>query len=126
MADIAVPYERQKTDSDLTEIVDRGDDGVSVLGQLGTKYQNLPDHEMATIAALVQSLKGKTTAYQGHITAIVQLLIEMDADGAALDALNKGLLPLLRGALRGKAEEALLDRITGPTEQGSPATPPNP
>ena len=128
MANIDVPYERKWTDSDLSDIVDRGDAGDSVLGQLGEKYQNLPDHERATLQAKLQALKTKISAYQGLIEEIKVVLTEMDALASEVDALNKGLLPLLRGSLKGKAEEALIRRITGAATQGShaattPATP---
>ncbi len=126
MADIAVPYERQKTDADLTEIIDRSDAGISVLDQLGTAYQSLPGYAMTALQALNQELKDDQTLLEGLITQILPVLQRLDVNAAQMQELNKGLLPLLRGALLGKPEAVLLDRITGPTEQGHPATPTNP
>ena len=127
MAEIHVPYERKLTDSDLTEIVDRSDDGLSVLGQLGADYHTLPGYKLVDLQAKNAAVKDDITLMANLAGQMLPVLQRLDANGAVLSDFNLGLLPLLRGALKGKPEEALLDRITGPTQQGSPAvTPPAP
>ena len=88
---------------------------LSVLAQLGPNYQTLPGYASADYQAQADTLKANVDALQVHLDAILPLLKSIDADAGALDSKNKGLLRTLQGLLKGQAQTALLDQITGPT-----------
>ncbi len=129
-SDLAVKqsdYDRLFINSELQAILARAAAGINVLQQLGAPYQSLPGLEMAGYQTDADALETDVNTANGLINQLRTLLISMDQKAGPLFEKNKKLLLTLRGLLQTAAQLALLDQITGPTEEPpAPPTPPGP
>ena len=124
---IEIDYDRRVIQSDLQYILARAAAGLNVLQQLGAAYQSLPGLEMAGYQAEADALEALVTNLNNLINQIRALLEEIDDKAEDLAAKGKKLLATLRGLLQTAAQLALLDQITGPTDEpAAPPTPPGP
>ena len=121
---IEIDYDRRVIQSDLQYILARAATSLNVLQELGAAYQSLPGLDMATYQADADALEALVTNLNNLINQIRALLEEIDDKAEGLAAKGKKLLATLRGRLQTAAQLALLDQITGPTDQ--PPTPPTP
>jgi len=124
MAQLTIPYERTLTDADLAEVIARATATINVMQQLGAAYQSLPGYAMAGYETETNATEADLTALQALADSAAVLMTSLDTKGAPLKIKNEGALAALRGLLKGKAEEALLDQITGPHAQAGGGTPP--
>ncbi len=126
---IEIDYDRRVIQSDVHYILARISAGVNVLQQLGAAYQSLPGVAMADLEALATALEALVNQYNNLINQLRALLEQMDDLAEDVGVKNKTLLATLRGLLQTQAQLALLDQITGPTDEGptQPTTqPPGP
>ena len=125
---IEIDYDRRVILSDLQYILARAAAGLNVLQQLGAAFQSLPGLVMTTYQTEADSLEADVQALNDLINQIRVLLETMDDKAEDLAAKNKKLLATLRGLLQTAAQLALLDQITGPTDEPAapPTTPPGP
>lgn len=114
---IEIDYDRKHADADVNAVLARTIASIGVLKQLGTAYQNLPDLALADYETKSESLADKIQALDAHLTAIKDLLPDIDNAVSELIAMNIALLRALQGLLKGKTEISKLDQITGPTPQ---------
>ena|SRR3990172_7096672 len=122
---IEIDYDRRVIQSDVQYILARITAGVNVLQQLGAAYQSLPGLVMTDLEAQATALEALVSQYNNLINQIRALLEQMDDAAEDVAVKNKTLLATLRGILQTQAQLALLDQITGPTEEGpTPPTPP--
>ena len=124
---IEIDYDRRVIQSDVQYILARITSGVNVLQQLGAAYQSLPGLVMTDLEAQATALEALVSQYNNLINQIRALLEQMDDAAEDVAVKNKTLLATLRGILQTQAQLALLDQITGPTEEGpTPPIPPGP
>ena len=121
---IEIDYDRRVIQSDLQYILARAATSLNVLQELGAEFQSLPGLGMATYQAEADALEALVTNLNSLINQIRALLEEIDDKAEYLAAKGKKLLAALRGLLQTAAQLALLDQITGPTDE--PPTPPTP
>ncbi len=126
---IEIEYDRQFANAEMQAIIARATATINVLQQLGAAYQSLPGMAMAGYQTETDALESDATALNALVDQIRPLLISIDAKARPLDEKNKAALKTLSGLLTTDADRALLDQITGPTQQsggGSPTPPPSP
>jgi len=124
---IEIDYDRRVINSEVQYILARAAASINVLQQLGATYHTLPGLAMIGYQTAADALETDVTALNNLINQIRTLLQSIDDKAELLAEKNKKLLLSLRGLLQTAAELALLDQITGPTEEGpTPVTPPGP
>ena len=124
---IEIDYDRRVIQSDVQYILARAAAGLNVLQQLGATYQSLPGLVMTDLQTQADALETLVTQYSNLINQIRALLEQIDDSAEDVAVKNKTLLATLRGILQTQAQLALLDQITGPTDEGpTPPPPPGP
>ncbi len=83
----------------------------------------MPGIALADYQAETQAFKALFDQLRALVAQLKPLLQQLDTTGQPLDAKNKAALKTLRGLLQGGENEVLLDQITGPGTQSSPAPP---
>jgi len=124
---IDIDYTRRFQNAEAQAIVSRGNSTTDVLVQLGPSYHSLPEMVLGGYQSEVAALAAKLTQLNALVDQIRPVLVDIDDLAQPLDEKNKRALGTLRNLLRNDADIALLDQITGPTDQGpNPAPAPTP
>jgi hypothetical protein len=124
---IDIDYDRRFQNAEVQAIVSRGNSTTDELVQLGASYQNLPDMALVGYQNEVTALAAKLTLLNSLVDQIRPVLVDIDNLAEPLTEKNFRALGTLRNLLRNDADIALLDQITGPTQQPpAPPTPPGP
>jgi uncharacterized protein YukE len=115
MTSITVEYDRQLTDSKVAAILDRATDTLSVLAacsaQIGVEYETLPGYASADYQTEADALQAKVGEVNALLAQLPALLHDIDDLGAPMDDKNKGCYATLKGLLKDKPQEDLLNQI---------------